>query len=83
MAKGRKTGGRKAGTPNKLTQSAREAFALAFDQVGGVQGLTEWARENRTEFYKLFSKTIPLDVTTNGKDLPALTWVFGDKKVTF
>lgn len=39
MAKGKKTGGRKPGTPNKATQNAREAFALLVEgNVGRVQG---------------------------------------------
>lgn len=88
MPKGRpkglpKTGGRKPGTPNKLTASAREAYALTFDGIGGVPAFIEWAKENRTEFYKLHSKTIPLDVTSGGKELAVLTWRFGDQVVTF
>jgi hypothetical protein len=71
----RKTGGRKPGSPNKLTVAAREAYQLAFEGIGGVPAFTEWA--------KLHSKTIPLDVTTNGKELTTLTWTFGERKVTF
>jgi len=63
--------------------AAREAYALTFEGIGGVPSFIEWAKENRTEFYKLHSKTIPLDVTSNGKELTTLTWTFGDRKVTF
>lgn len=39
MAKGKKTGGRKAGTPNRATTNAREAFARLVDgNVDRVQG---------------------------------------------
>lgn len=78
-----KTGGRKKGVQNKITVAAREAYQLAFDAIGGVDAFAQWARKNRTEFYKLHSKTIPLDVTSGGKELTVLTWTFGDKKVTF
>ena len=80
-----KNAGRKAGTPNKVTAAGREAFQLAFQGLGGVPHLIEWARDNETEFYKLFSKTIPLDITSNQKELAALTatWTFGDKEVKF
>lgn len=65
MALGHKTGGRVAGTPNKATATAKQAFQLAFDEIGGPQALAAWAAENQTDFYKLFSKLIPQDVNAN------------------
>lgn len=62
MAKGRKTGGRQPGSPNKTTVQAREAFQAAFEGIGGVEKLTTWADENPTEFYKHFARLIPIDV---------------------
>ena len=67
MAKGTKTGGRVAGTPNKLTTSAKEAFALAFDAIGGGQTLATWATDNQTEFFKLYARLIPVDVNAKGE----------------
>lgn len=61
-----KTGGRKKGTPNKATSSAREAMALAFDGIGGVDALKTWAQANQTDFYKLYGRLIPQEIT--GKD---------------
>jgi len=66
MAKGIKTGGRKKGTPNRTTASAREAMSLAFEGIGGVGALQTWALENQTEFYKLYGRLIPQEIT--GKD---------------
>jgi hypothetical protein len=40
MAKGKKTGGRRAGTPNKATVAAREAVAQFVD--GNANRLQEW-----------------------------------------
>jgi hypothetical protein len=54
-------GGRRRGTLNKLTSSARNAFALAFDTIGGAGGLSKWARENRTDFYRLYARLIPVE----------------------
>lgn len=55
-------GGRKKGVPNKLTQSAKEAFQFAFTKIGGAEDLASWALENKTEFYKLFARLIPTEV---------------------
>lgn len=65
MALGRKTGGRTKGTPNKATATAKQAFQLAFDEIGGPEALAIWAKDNKTDFYKLFSKLIPQDVNAN------------------
>ncbi len=40
MAKGQKTGGRAAGTPNKATQNAREAISRLVD--GNADRMQEW-----------------------------------------
>lgn len=53
--------GRKKGVPNKITQSAKEAFQAAFDSIGGAKNLATWARDNETEFYKIYSRLIPVE----------------------
>lgn len=65
MAKGRKTGGRKAGTVNKITANVRDAFEQAFAQMGGVPQLVTWAKDNQGEFYKLFSRLLPVQVNAD------------------
>lgn len=73
-----KTGGRKPGTPNKLTVAAKEAFQLAFEGVGGVDGLIKWAQHNPDEFYKLYARLIPVDVKHGGSiDFKGLSAVYG------
>lgn len=61
--------GRPKGVPNKLTTSAKQAFQLAFDELGGVEGLVRWAKQddNLGDFYKLYARLIPTDVKV---DLP-------------
>lgn len=66
MAIGRKTGGRVKGVPNKTTQSIRDALTTAFDKLGGVPSLVKWGRANETEFYRLWGRLAPQEVT--GKD---------------
>ena len=67
-------GGRPKGATNLTTRTAKEAFQLAFDQLGGWEGLAQWASkdpENRKVFYSLYARLIPTDVTSGGKELKA------------
>jgi len=64
--------GRQKGTPNKLTQSARQAFELAFERLGGTEGLTTWGKKNPTDFYKIYGRLIPTDVTTDNNPIKLL-----------
>ena len=69
--RGKKTGGRKKGTPNKITASVRDNTINVFDQIGGVAAMATWARRNRTEFYRLYGKLVPSDPSTPGHpDMP-------------
>ncbi len=61
----KKIGGRKKGSTNKTTRSAKEAFQFAFDELGGAEGLVRWASldpENFKTFYTLYARLIPVDV---------------------
>ena len=65
-------GGRPKGVPNKLTVKAKEAFQMAFDNLGGVEGMVKWAKadpDNLKVFYTLYSKLIPMDVTSKDEKI--------------
>ena len=62
MAKGTKTGGRKKGTPNKLTGAVKDMVLQALGNAGGVDYLEKQAKENPTAFLTLIGKVIPLQV---------------------
>ena len=62
MAKGKKTGGRKAGTPNKLTGALKDMILQALDGAGGVEYLQKQATENPNAFLALVGKVLPLQV---------------------
>lgn len=67
-----KTGGRKKGTPNKISRETKENLLIAFDRLKGVEGLVKWANKddkNRGEFYKLWAKTLPMTLASD-KDNP-------------
>lgn len=65
----RDNAGRKPGVPTKQTVAVKQAFIDAFDKMGGVLSLVKWGKANETEFYKLYSKLIPQDITSNGESL--------------
>jgi hypothetical protein len=83
---GERRGGRKKGTPNKATASVKAALLDAFDGTGGVKSLTDWGKENRTEFYKLLVRVIPVEVTGEGGgpiEHAHQVWKLGDKRIAF
>jgi hypothetical protein len=63
MAKGLKTGGRKAGTPNKATKALKDAILAALDEVGGQQYLVTVAQEDPRTFCALLGKVLPMQLS--------------------
>ena len=61
-AKRVKTGGRKKGTPNKVTGSVREMLLGALDDMGGQEWLTRQATENPVAFMTLLGKVLPTQI---------------------
>ena len=66
MALGKKSGGRKKGTPNKLTRAFRDAVHVVYEGIGGDKAFTEWAKANPTEYYKIAARMIPTEVVGPG-----------------
>lgn len=61
MAEGKKTGGRKKGTPNRETKALREMILQALDDQkgGGVAYLKDQALMNPNAFLSLLGKVLP------------------------
>jgi hypothetical protein len=55
--------GRPKGLPNKVTRVVKELLADAFDELGGLPAFVAWGRKNPTEFYKLWAKLLPTQLT--------------------
>ena len=68
MARGAKTGGRKSGTPNKLSGVAKDNIAAVFTRLGGTAAMAEWAADNKTQFYQLYAKLLPVEHSGTGED---------------
>ena len=63
MATGRrKTGGRKKGTPNRVTGELKTMVLEALDTAGGVAYLVTQASQNPGAFLTLVGKVLPLTV---------------------
>jgi len=58
--------GRLPGYPNKVTISVKAALEAAFDGLGGVPALIAWAEKEPAEFYRLWGKLLPKNVTIEG-----------------
>lgn len=61
--------------PSKVTQTAKEAIALAADKLGGAERLVEWAKEdpaNERAFWStIYPKLLPLQVSgVDGNVIP-------------
>ena len=41
-------------------------LADVFEELGSTKGMVEWAKENRTEFYRMFAKATPAMVPSHG-----------------
>lgn len=63
MAGAPKTGGRQAGTPNKLTADVRAMIITALDHVGGEDYLVRQARDNPKAFMALLGRLVPSQIT--------------------
>ena len=53
--------GRPVGSKNKFT-TLKSTFIEAFEEIGGVDNLVEWARCNQTEFCKILARLMPREI---------------------
>ena len=58
--------GRLHGSVNKTTVSVKAALEAAFTGLGGVPALIAWAEKEPAEFYRLWGKLLPKNVTIEG-----------------
>src|SRR5262252_6118808 len=68
-----KNGGRKAGTPNKLTANVEAMILAALDEAGGKAYLLRQANENPTAFMRLLGKILAHQISGE-PDEPIEIW---------
>jgi len=54
--------GRPAGVPNKIGALVKQNIITVFEGIGGTKSMINWARRNKTEFYKLYARLVPTQV---------------------
>jgi len=54
------------GSPNKLNAGAKENIAAVFTRLGGTAEMAKWAKENQTEFYRLYGRLVPVEQQHSG-----------------
>jgi hypothetical protein len=60
--------GRKAGTPNKISTTVKQNVISVFDDIGGVEAMATWAKDNRSEYYRIYSRLAPVSQEISGAD---------------
>ena len=67
-----KTGGpgRPRGSVNKVPASLRDDLITVYEELGGIQGMVEWAKAkegNRALFYRILASTLPRQVAISAR----------------
>jgi hypothetical protein len=62
MAKGKKTGGRNPGSPNRITRDLREMIEGALSDLGGQDWLVQAANAKPAAFLALIGRLLPKDI---------------------
>jgi hypothetical protein len=69
-----KTGGRKRGTPNKVSKQVKDMVLGALDDAGGQSYLARQAEENPSAFLGLVKAVLPLQVNGEITGGLEITW---------
>jgi hypothetical protein len=51
--------GRPKGSSNRITNLAKEAIQMAFDQLGGVEALVAWVKKDDANAFAFYTKVYP------------------------
>lgn len=71
LSKAGKSSGRPKGSKNRFT-SLKQSFLEAFEELGGTEGLTEWAKKNKGMFYQMLAKMLPKTVESDERPIVKL-----------
>jgi hypothetical protein len=74
-----KTGGRLPGVSNKFTGAFHEAVQIVYNRLGGHAAFLEWARKNRTEYYRIAARLIPGEMQDGNGERSIRVIVYGSQ----
>ena len=63
-----KTGGRQAGTPNRINGNVKEMVLNALEGAGGVDYLITQSQQNPGNFLSLVGRVLPMQLAGSGDD---------------
>lgn len=72
--------GKPKGALSHRTIAAKEAVDEVFQNIGGVPNFTRWAQDNQNDFYKMFAKSIPIDVSMKSDNTIRVIYVDPTKR---
>jgi len=63
------------GRPNKVSAQVKDNIVAVFTRLGSTAAMAEWAKENKTDFYKMYAALAPkeIDATVTHRDERDLT----------
>jgi hypothetical protein len=64
----REGSGRKPGSPNKISSTVKQNVIDVFDKIGGIDAMASWATDNRSEYYRIYSRLAPVSQEISGAD---------------
>ena len=59
---------RPKGSQNKLSGLAKENISAVFIRLGGTAAMAKWAKENLTEFYRIYARLLPVETHLSDSD---------------
>lgn len=74
MAFKQKTGGRKAGVPNRVPAALKEMILQALENKGGVEYLERQAENEPVAFMSMLGKVLPLTLSGSLDGKISVTW---------
>lgn len=82
MALGKKTGGRRPGSPNRLTSDVRDVILKVANDLGGQKRMLSWVREspdNEKLFWvNIYPKLLPRDMNIGVTKMSLEELIVGD-----
>lgn len=70
------------GAKAKIPGAAKENIHAVFIRLGGTAAMAKWARDNQTEFYKIYARLLPVEMTSDGTGPVTIQIIkFGDEEI--